>query len=279
MAVDSGYARGVVRPKKSEYTPRSHVRSGALFLLVSVMLLASGNLTLPYRDAAQLVTVWERIGSDPRVVALSGPDIEEFRGATHDLFSSFGGLAVPNLWLADTQGATEIRACLIEASVLDDLGVRPVLGRTVRPNDPALNEDPTAPAWISAQLWQSRYGGSMSVIGSTIKIESTLEARDALTARIAGVLPPHANVPLPFMDNQTDVWYLLPRNISSRSHGSSIFFGLGRLRPGVSRERAEAALTAVAQRLGNRYSSERQRRPVVTRLEETAQTSTGRSIK
>jgi hypothetical protein len=250
-----------------------------VFLSVSVMLLASGNLALPYRDAAQLVTVWERIGSDPRVVALSGPDIEEFRGATHDLFSSFGGLAVPNLWLADTQGATEIRACLIEASVLDDLGIRPVLGRTVRPDDPALKEGPTAPAWISVELWQSRYGSSVSVIGSTIKIESTLAGRDALTARIAGVLPPHADVPLPFMDNQTDVWYLLPRNISSRSRESTIFFGLGRLRPGVSRERAEAALTAAAQRLGKRYSFERRRRPVVARIERTAQSSTGRALK
>jgi hypothetical protein len=242
--------------------------------LVSVVL-ASDHQVLPYRDPGQLVAVWERLDPDARVGGISGPDIEEFRGATHDVFSSFGGFVVQRLWLVDRQGMTEIRACPIEASVFDDLGMRPVLGRTVRSDDQALVDGATAPAWISAQLWQSRYGSSVSVIGSTIEVESSVAGRDTLPARIVGVLPPDASVPLPFMDNQTEVWYLLPRDISSRSRQSAVFLGLGRLRPGVSREHAQATLTAVAQRLGERYSFERRRHPVVVGLEGTAQSPTG----
>ena len=168
-AAGSGCARGGVRAGRREYPPRVYVRIGTVCLLALAVLLASATPGLPYRDAAQLVAVWERVGSHPEVEAVSGPDIEEFRGATRDLFSSFGGFAVPNLWLVDRQGTTEIRACLIEESVFDDLGVRPALGRTARPNDPALGEGPNAPAWVSAELWRSRYGSDASVIGSAVQ--------------------------------------------------------------------------------------------------------------
>lgn len=268
-----------VRPVERACARRPYVRIFTVCLLAPAVLLALTALGLPYRGPAQLVAVWEHVGSRPEVEAVSGPDIEEFRGATHDVFSSFGGFAIPNLWLVDKQGTVEIRACLIEESVFDDLGIRPALGRTVQLNDPALGEDPKAPVWVSAELWRSRYGSNASVIGSAIQLQSTPGGRDALTAQVVGVLPPNASVPLPFLENRTDVWYLLPRDISSRSRQATVFFGLGRLRPGVTAERAGAALTAVALRLGERYGFERARRPVIAGIGGAAQGSTGRAPK
>jgi hypothetical protein len=70
------------------------------------------------------------------------------------------------------------------------------------------------PAWIGYEFWQSRYGGSPSVIGTTIRIGvSATEQGDRL--RIVGVLPRRASIPLPFVENSTDVWYLLERDSAS----------------------------------------------------------------
>jgi len=243
---------------------------GAVAAVVSLML-ALGYQPLPYRDPGRLVAVWESVESGSQVAGISGPDLADFADATHSIFVALGGFVVPQLWLLDSRGATQISACDIQASVLSDLGIRPVLGRGVLPDDEPLGSRATAPVWISYQFWQTRYGGSPSVIGATIGIASSATGLYETRMRIAGVLPPGVSIPLPFMENTTDVWYLVPRDIAARSRQSTIFLGLGRLRPGVSPEQAQAALAVVAERLGQLYSFERRNRPLVRSLEEIAQ--------
>jgi hypothetical protein len=50
-----------------------------------------------------------------------------------------------------------------------------------------------------------------------------------------------------------------------------VFFGLGRLRTGVSVPQAQAARAVIAERLGQRYGFDRRKRPLVQSLEEIAQ--------
>lgn len=212
---------------------------GATTALVSLML-ALGYQPLPYRDPGRLVAVWERADSG-RVMAISGPDMADFADATHGIFAALGAFTVPPLWLIDRKGATQVRASYIQASMFSDLSIRPVLGRGVRPDDEPLGVS-AAPVWISYQVWQTRYSGSPSVIGMTVGIASNATGLDEVRMPIAGVLPAGVSIPLPFMENTTDVWYLAPRDISSRSRQSTVFFGLGRLRPGISVAQAQAAL-------------------------------------
>lgn len=242
---------------------------GAAAAVVSLML-ALGYQPLPFRDPAQLVAIWERVEAGVPVMALSGPDLADFREASRGIFTSLGVFAVPQVWVLDPGGATEMRACSIEASVFSDLGVRPVLGRGVRRDDEALGGSGTAPAWISYRVWQSRYGGSPSVIGATVGIADSAAGLDKVQVRIAGVLPPGVNLPLPFMDNTADVWYLVSPDIAARPRASTVFFGVGRLRPAASVPPAQAVLTTVAQRLEQHYSVDRGKRPVVESLDAIA---------
>lgn len=246
------------------------VGMGAATALVSLML-ALGYQPLPYRGPERLVAVWERAESGVSVMALSGPDLADFADATHSIFTALGGFAIPRVWLFDHIGTTEIRACYIQANVFSELGIRPVLGRGVRPDDEPVGSSAMAPAWIGYRLWQTRYGSSRSVIGATIEIAPSANGLGGVPVRIVGVLPDGVSIPLPFTENATDVWYLVPRNIAVRSREADVFFGLGRLRPGVSVAQAEAALTVVAKRLGQQYSSDKRRRPVVESLEAIAQ--------
>jgi putative ABC transport system permease protein len=248
---------------------------GAVTALVSLML-ALGYQPLPYREPGQLVAVWERAESGASVIAISGPDMSDFADATHGLFDVLGAFMVPQIWLLDHRGATEIRACYIQASAFSDLGIHTVVGRGVRPDDETVGVESvgnrsTIPAWISYRLWQSRYGGSPSVIGSTIGIADSATGLDNTPARIVGVLAPGVSIPLPFMQNTADVWYLAERDIAARSRQSDVFFGVGRLRPEVSAAQAQAALTVIAERLGQRYGFDRRKRPVVQSLQEIAQ--------
>ncbi|HUJ30308.1 MAG TPA: ABC transporter permease [Candidatus Acidoferrum sp.] len=243
---------------------------GAAAALLSLML-ALGYQPLTYRDSGQLVAVWERAESGAQVMAISGPDLTDFADATHDIFASLGAFTFPRPWLLDRKGATEIHTFDIQAGAFSDLGIRPVLGREVQPDDEPLSSSVTAPVWISYRFWQTRYGGSPSVIGMTVGLASDATGAYETRMRIVGVLPLRVDIPLPFLENAADVWYLAPHGIAARSRQSTVFFGLGRLRPGVSVAQAQAALTVVAERLGQRYSFDRRRLPVVQSLEAIAQ--------
>jgi putative ABC transport system permease protein len=242
---------------------------GAAAALVS-LLLALGYQPLPFRHPGQLVAVWERVESGAQVMGISGPDLADFVDATHSIFTTFGGFVPPPLWVLDAQGTKEIRACYIHASAFSDLGINPVLGQQVRPDDEPWTGNGTSPVWISYEFWQSRYGGSPSVIGTTIRIAGSATGQ-ADPMRIVGVLPRRVSIPLPFIEYTADVWYLIERNSAARPRQAESFFGLGRLRPGISVAQAESALRVVAERLGQRYSFDRGKRPVVQSLEAIAQ--------
>lgn len=243
---------------------------GAVTALVSLML-ALGYQSLPLRDSGRLVAIWERVQSGAPVMAISGPDLSDFADATHNLFDFLGVFAVPRLWFLDRRGATEVLTCYIQASVFSNLGIRPVLGRGVLPGDESTSNSAAAPVWISYRFWQDRYGGSPSVIGAPVGMASSATGSDQVPMRIVGVLPPGVSIPLPFMENKADVWYLVEHNIASRPRQATVFFGVGKLRPGVSAAQAQAALIVTAQRLEQRYSFDRRKRPVVQGFEEIAQ--------
>ena len=200
---------------------------GAAAALVSLML-ALGYEPLPFRDPGRLVAVWEHAESGAPVLGISGPDLTDFADASHGTFSALGGFAVPQLWLLDRMGVTKARSCYIQASALGDLGIRPVLGREVRLDDePFKGSSGTSPVWISYHFWQTRYGGSPAVIGTMIGIASSATGSDQLPLRIAGVLPPSVGIPLPFMENSPDVWYLLEPNIAARCATSYFLIRVG----------------------------------------------------
>jgi len=245
------------------------VGMGTLTALVSTLLAVSYE-KLPFRDPDRLVAIWERVESGAAVAAISGPDIADYGEATRQIFSSFGAFAVRKLWLLDRRGESEVRTCYIEGRVFSDLGIVPSLGRGVVPSDEPLGDG--APAWIGYDLWQRRYGGSPSILGSTLDIATSQDGTDQIRLRIAGVLPPGTSLPLPFADGSADVWYLAPPTIASLPRQAAVFFALGRLRPNVTMAEARSALTAVSENLEPQHNApDRRKRPVVEAIEETAQ--------
>lgn len=262
----------------TQYALTIAVGVAAITAVIST-LWALGFRPLPFRDSGRLVAVWARVEGTGGFSALSGPTLADYAASSQPIFSNFGAFAPTRLWIADGLGSESVAACFIAGRAFAALGTHVVLGRDLRADDLAMAASGKAvqPAWISYRLWRARYGGSASVLGQRIGVSSNAGGEIEGRLRIAGVLPPGAIVPLPGSIAAPDVWYLMP-DPSGRSRDQTAFFGVGRLRPGVSVAKAQAALNVVAARIGLRYRLERRNRPVVETLQSIAQAPARRTL-
>jgi predicted permease len=117
------------------------------------------------------------------------------------------------------------------------LAVQPIAGRLFTPDEEASGVD-AGVLVISHAMWQQQLGGANEVLGSRIRL-------DGRAHTIVGILPPGFRFPY-----QVDAW--MPERIAADSDTS--LAAIARLKPGVSREQAQAALNA-------------QYRPIITEVE------------
>jgi putative ABC transport system permease protein len=125
------------------------------------------------------------------------------------------------------------------------LGVRPVLGRLITPDDDVPGGEPAVV--LSHRLWQSRFGGDPGVLGARIRIQAD-------EGRIIGVLPASYEDYSLDWNAPADLWLPLEGStavglgVMLTAH-STFFPILGRLLPDVSaelaRERAQPWLEAL----------------------------------
>ena len=134
---------------------------------------------LPFPEPDRLVMVWERApGGDPRNVT-SAYNYIRWRARTQ-AFDSFGAIAQVPMNVTGLGAAQQVDGLVVTAGFFEALGVRPLLGRAVRPGD-----ELTVPARIIVLgygFWQQHFGGALDVVGRTINV-------NGLPREIAGVMP------------------------------------------------------------------------------------------
>jgi len=129
-----------------------------------------------------------------------------------------------------------LRAARVSANVTGILGVRPILGRTFRADEDA---DGSAPVTvISERLWERQFGRDPSIVRTTITLGSA-------PYTVIGILPADFHFP----DRDIDLW--LPRPASASFIDKQYWacctplMGIGRLRPGVTRQQADAEIAVL----------------------------------
>jgi putative ABC transport system permease protein len=129
-----------------------------------------------------------------------------------------------------------VKAGVVGGSFFDVMGLRPVLGRLLTPQD----DGPKAAgvAVLTHRFWTSSLNSDPSVIGKTIRLGPN-------TATVIGVLEP--SVPYPadteiIANVVTSPHHLGATMVTNRTHRMTELFG--RLAPGASIESARAELTA-----------------------------------
>ena len=210
----------------------------AIFSVVKAVLLAP----LPYPEPDRLAFVWGRSPSGTEE-GVSWPDFVELRGNAR----SFAGLAVvrgQSVNLTGGESPERLTGCFTTASLFSTvLATRAQIGRTFSAEETEVAS--LAPvALLSHGLWQRRFGADPGVLGRSLTLNGT-------AFRVVGVLREDFDLMVLGGSWGVDVFMPLPYypNRGGLTREDRSLFALGRLRPGVSLEQADADLGVITRRL------------------------------
>src|SRR5713101_2088075 len=211
--------------------------NAAIFSLVRGVLLRP----LVNRDEDRLVYIEQRApGISPGGVPFSVPEIQDLRASVKTL-SSFGEFSTVGFTMIGLGEPREVRAGVVNGSYFDVVGLHPVLGRLIGPQD----DGPKAAgvAVLTYPFWSSTLRSDPSVIGKTVRLGSGFGDR---SATIIGVLEPSIQYPTDteiIANIVTSPHHLSATMQNGRVHRMTELFG--RLAPGATLESARAELRAV----------------------------------
>ena len=204
----------------------------AIFSVIDNVLLAP----FPYQGAARMVF--------PRIHAAQQAPDEGRQGYTANEVLEFAennhvldGLTAAKEDLVlyrHGEGTEQLYGAHVTPGTFEFFGLPALHGRVAQPEDYAPDAPPVFV--LRYKTWKERFNGDLSVLNKTFVLNGAART-------LIGIMPPR------FGWYDADVY--IPERLA-RAAGAAGFpdwFLLGRLRPGVSRLRAEADLTVIANRL------------------------------
>ncbi len=196
---------------------------------------------LPYANPNQLMSVNESSVDSPRW-PLSFPDFLDWRNLNQSFVSLdvYGGR---DYLLRTPKGPEPVQAERVSASFFQTLGIRLLLGRSFsagenRPGGPNL-------VILSYGTWLRRFSARQDVVGRMVELNDN-------SYTVVGVLPrtfsfaPAGNA---------EFWVPINKLTAHENFRNFYnFWGIGRLRDGVTAQTAQAEMSAIAKRLQRQYS-------------------------
>ncbi|MCP4657342.1 MAG: ABC transporter permease [bacterium] len=207
----------------------------AIFSLANMLLIRP----LPFPEEHELLrlrSVVSQEGQEPRRVEINDFSIVTLREQATTLEEVAGWVYRGyNLVGTDTDVPVQVWGSMSSAGALQVMGVQPILGRFILPEEDAPNAAANVVV-ISHVLWQNRFGGDPEILGRTIKIDEELY-------EVIGVMPPLFEYPY-----KSKLW--IPLGLGSeRSRRGDWVHSVVRLKDGTSREQAQEELGVIAARL------------------------------
>ena len=170
-------------------------------------------------------------------MTFSVPEIDDIKSRVTSV-SAFGDFSIVSFTMIGlSEEPRVVKAGVVNGSFFDVMGLRPVLGRLLNPQD----DGPKAAgaAVLTHRFWTTSLNSDPTVVGKIIRLGPR-------PATVVGVLEP--SVPYPadteiIANVVTSPHHLEATMVTSRAHRMTELFG--RLAPGASFEDARAELTAV----------------------------------
>ena len=218
--------------------------STAIFSVVNGVLLRA----LPYPHPDEILQVWTTSAGEPKS-AHAPADFLELQRENHSLLKLAGYRE--DAFTVAPAGGEPVRfpGALVTVDYFDVFGMPAALGRTFsRAADAATNEPLVV---LSDAAWTHQFGGDKDIVGTRARINGVAHT-------VVGVMPPAfaypeearawvlstKPVPLPPLDVPGDLL---------ESRGVHYFKAVGRLRPGVTPEQAQADLRSIANDQAKRF--------------------------
>ncbi|HUG40416.1 MAG TPA: ABC transporter permease [Longimicrobiales bacterium] len=208
--------------------------NAAIFGLVDSVLLRS----LPYPGADRLVMAWQDY------TARGGPEDEWFSPANYldwkagsTSFEALGAFSGASATLTGDGDPEPLAGGAVTVEFFEALGARPVAGRLF-----ATEEDVAGGpnvVVLGHALWQRRFGADPGIVGRAIQLNGE-------SYEVVGVVQPGFEFPLL---GGSDLFFPLGLDASDPSRGAIFIRVVGRLKPGVTLERAQTEVSGIAARL------------------------------
>lgn len=203
---------------------------------------------LPFRSPEQLTIVWwvdkgtpsTFLGSSP----VSGPNFLDWRRESRSFAHLVAMRPVP-VALTGSGQAERLAGTLATAGLFEMLQVQPSLGRTFRSDEEQPGRNRVAV--ISDRFWRNHLAADPQVLGRTLTL-------DGEPHTVVGVMPPGFQHPSPWsIGKPTEVWIPVSLAVLQVGRDHNNWVVLGRLKLEVTREAAQAEMTALARRLERTY--------------------------
>jgi predicted permease len=205
---------------------------------------------LPFPDPGRLVVVSDVLqgvtaGTNGEV-GVTGPDVLAYIRNTKS-FDSLGGYVVAPYELSGAGDPAFINGARLTGGVFSTLGISPLMGRVFTQQE---DDQKQQVAVLSYATWQERLHGNPNVLGSKILLNRQPYI-------VIGVMPRDFEFPLlPGHLTRSELWVpmsFLQNEVSEA--GSWNFQMVGRLKPGISPQRAQTDADRAAQEIVRNYPS------------------------
>src|SRR5688572_24794832 len=201
--------------------------STALFSIVNVVVLNP----FPYTDPSRLFFVRQslpKLGVQDQFRA-SGPEFVDLEKS--GIFERVAAFEPVSRNLTGSDEPERIAAAKVSTEFFTMLGIEPLLGRTIAPNEQGPQGERVLV--ISHGLWQRRFGGDQAVLGQKVSLDD-----EPFT--IIGVMPPH------FRFDEAQAWFPFPFDFSQGQRAGRTFPILARTSSATTVDQVNAALANLA---------------------------------
>jgi putative ABC transport system permease protein len=208
----------------------------AIFSAVEAVLLKP----LPYNHPEQLVMVWEDASFIGFATNTPAPaNYVDWKGQNH-VFTDMAARRASSMSLTGDGAPEELYGQRVTPNFFDVLGVQPALGRVFTAEEDKAKEQVVL---LSYGLWLRRFGGDRSVLGRPILL-------NGVATKVLGVMPKRFF----FRERNVDYWTPLSFTPERWAQRDNHFLNVvARMKPGVTRERAQKDMDTIAARLQQQY--------------------------
>jgi predicted permease len=207
--------------------------SVAIFAVVDAALIRP----LPYQEPSRLVALYEAISVGPQF-HISWPDYQDWKRMNKS-FDVLDIYATQNYMEKTPQGAQQVNGVDVSDGFFKTLGVIPMLGRDFKTGEDLASAPRTV--ILSYGAWQKRFGGRKDVLGQTVTLDGELNT-------IIGVLPREFHfVPA----EPAEFWATI--HDTQQNRDAHNFYGVARMKKGVSLEQAAADMKTITAQLERQY--------------------------
>ena len=194
---------------------------------------------LPFAEPDRLVKLWERTSGYGHM-ELSAANYRDWKAGS-TVFEGLGLYHAAAGNMVSTGEPVRIEGAAVSAELFPTLRVQPFIGRAFAPDDDRAGAEGTL--ILSYRLWQTQFGGDPSVVGRKVLL-------DAAPNTIIGVMPATFRFP----SSDTQFWNTVRFDEQAYVDRTDNWnYGVGRLKPGVTFEQAQAELDVLAARSKQQY--------------------------